>query len=406
MTGQSHGDDALNFATTKELTAALAARKISALELTDHAIARIEALDGKINAVVVRDFERARAAAKAADAALGARRNAAAARHSDRDQGIVRRRRPADYLGRAGAERFRAAGRRAHGRPRQSRRRGDPGQDQRALRPRRLAELQRHLRHDQQSVGPRPLAGRLVGRIVRRARRRLRAAVARLRYRRLAAGAGALLRRLRPQADIEPDPAARAPAARHTQRVSDLAVVGPMARNAADLELVLDLTADPDEARAGIAYRLALPKARHGALKDFRVLVIDEHPLLPTDAAVRFSARAPRATAGQSRRQSGACQSASPRPRRVGPLVYAAADGGVVGTLARGDLPARANDRRRAQARRRQPASRTLARRGLELSRLGRGRHGADRAATAMGGLVSRIRRGAVPADADARFPA
>jgi amidase len=71
------------------------------------------------------------------------------------------------------------------------------------------------------------------------------------------------------------------------QRVSDLAVVGPMARNAADLEFLLDLTADPDEAGAGIGYRLALPKARHAALKDFRVLVIDEHPLLPTDAGVR-----------------------------------------------------------------------------------------------------------------------
>jgi amidase len=36
----------------------------------DFAIARIEALDGKINAVVVRDFDRARIAADAADAAL------------------------------------------------------------------------------------------------------------------------------------------------------------------------------------------------------------------------------------------------------------------------------------------------------------------------------------------------
>jgi amidase len=33
-------------------------------------IARIEALDGRINAVVVRDFERARVAAAAADVAL------------------------------------------------------------------------------------------------------------------------------------------------------------------------------------------------------------------------------------------------------------------------------------------------------------------------------------------------
>ena len=56
VTGQGHGDYALNFGTTKELTAALAAKKISALELTDHFIARIEALDGEINSVVVRDF--------------------------------------------------------------------------------------------------------------------------------------------------------------------------------------------------------------------------------------------------------------------------------------------------------------------------------------------------------------
>src|SRR5262249_58306683 len=46
------------------------ARKISAIELTEHTIARIEALDQRLNAVVVRDFDRARDAAKAADAAL------------------------------------------------------------------------------------------------------------------------------------------------------------------------------------------------------------------------------------------------------------------------------------------------------------------------------------------------
>ncbi|MGR4868607.1 amidase family protein [Variovorax sp. LARHSF232] len=47
---------------------AVAAGHISALELCDAAIARIEALDGPINAVVVRDFERAHAQARAADA--------------------------------------------------------------------------------------------------------------------------------------------------------------------------------------------------------------------------------------------------------------------------------------------------------------------------------------------------
>ncbi len=56
--------------TAGELVQALAERKVSALELTDAAIARIEDRDGAINAVVVRDFDRARVAARNADAAL------------------------------------------------------------------------------------------------------------------------------------------------------------------------------------------------------------------------------------------------------------------------------------------------------------------------------------------------
>jgi len=66
----------------------------------------------------------------------------------------------------------------------------------------------------------------------------------------------------------------------------DLAVVGPMARSAADLAVALDVIAGPDEPQA-VAYRLALPAPRHGELKDFRVLVIDAHPLIPTDATTR-----------------------------------------------------------------------------------------------------------------------
>ena len=67
---QGRGDHSLNYGTTNELAAALAARKISALELADHVIARIDALDAKLNAVVVRDFDRGRKAARSADAAL------------------------------------------------------------------------------------------------------------------------------------------------------------------------------------------------------------------------------------------------------------------------------------------------------------------------------------------------
>ncbi len=183
-----------DYRTTKEIAAALKARKISAAEFTEHVIARIDKLDQKLNAVVVRDFERAREAAKAA----GARRTAAAPRHPDGGQGILQRRRPADDLGHSGVQGLDAAGGRGCDHPPQNRRRRHPRQDQRADQSARLAELQRHLRHHQQSLGSRPHARRLVRRIGRGAHRRLRTALARLRHRRLAAGAGALLRRLWP----------------------------------------------------------------------------------------------------------------------------------------------------------------------------------------------------------------
>src|SRR5437660_12700584 len=58
-----------SFGTAVELAAALAAKKVSAVELAQDAIARIERHDGKINAVCVRDFDRGLQAARAADAA-------------------------------------------------------------------------------------------------------------------------------------------------------------------------------------------------------------------------------------------------------------------------------------------------------------------------------------------------
>ena len=66
----------------------------------------------------------------------------------------------------------------------------------------------------------------------------------------------------------------------------DLAVIGPMARSAADLALELAVLAGPDELCEGIGYRLALPPPRHDRLADFRVLVIDTHPLCPTAASI------------------------------------------------------------------------------------------------------------------------
>ena len=59
-----------------------------------------------------------------------------------------------------------------------------------------------------------------------------------------------------------------------------------MARSATDLALELDVLAGPDAWAEGVGYRLALPPSRHDRLADFRILVIDDHPLCPTAASV------------------------------------------------------------------------------------------------------------------------
>ena len=68
---------------------------------------------------------------------------------------------------------------------------------------------------------------------------------------------------------------------------SDLAVVGPMARTARDLSLLLDVMAGPDPLTLGLAHGVTLPPARHETLGDFRVLVLDQHPFIPTGSAVQ-----------------------------------------------------------------------------------------------------------------------
>ena len=67
---------------------------------------------------------------------------------------------------------------------------------------------------------------------------------------------------------------------------ADLAVIGPMARTARDLETLFDAIAGPDELQEGVAYRLALPPPRHERLADYRVLVLNSHPLTPTNSSV------------------------------------------------------------------------------------------------------------------------
>jgi amidase len=62
------------FRSATQLAADIRRKKIGALELLDLYIARIEKHDAVLNAVVVRDFERARARARAADRALARRK--------------------------------------------------------------------------------------------------------------------------------------------------------------------------------------------------------------------------------------------------------------------------------------------------------------------------------------------
>jgi amidase len=57
----------LAFAPACHLAALVRQREVGCLQLLDSFIARVERLDGKLNAVVVRDFDRARAQARALD---------------------------------------------------------------------------------------------------------------------------------------------------------------------------------------------------------------------------------------------------------------------------------------------------------------------------------------------------
>jgi amidase len=287
MTGQGRGDHLLDYSTTEELVAALAAGEISALELTDHIIARIEALDGKLNAVVVRDFDRGREAARSADAALarGERRSLLGIpmviKESFDVAGLPTTWGLPDFKNFFPQEdalvvaRIKAAGAVILGKTNV---------------PLLLGDWQSYNEIYGTTNNPWDI-GRTPGGSSGGSSAALAAGFGPLS---LGSDIGGSLRvpahycgvyAHKPTLNLVPLRGYRPPGM--VQRASDLVVVGPMARNAADLDLALEVTAGPDEARDGIAYRLALPAPRHERLKDFRVLVIDDHPLLPTAATVR-----------------------------------------------------------------------------------------------------------------------
>ncbi len=67
---------------------------------------------------------------------------------------------------------------------------------------------------------------------------------------------------------------------------ADIAVVGPLARDVADLELALGVLAGPNEWYSK-AWSLNLPPPRHRDVADYRVAVWFDEPSAPVDASVR-----------------------------------------------------------------------------------------------------------------------
>jgi amidase len=276
------------YRTAGDLIKALAARQVSSRELVDGAIARIEALDPQINAVVVRDFDRARAAADAADAALakGERRPLLGLPMTVKEQfGVAGLpttwgypkfkdwRAEVDALA---VQRLKAAGAIMLGKTNV---------------PVALRDWQSYNEVYGTTNNPWDL-GRTPGGSSGGAAAALAAGFVPLEF---GSDIGGSLRAPahfcgvfshKPSLDLVPQRGSGPPQTLAIPVRGDLAVIGPMARSAADLALALAAVAGPDELTDGIGYRLALPPPRHDKLVDFRVLVIDKHPLCPTAASI------------------------------------------------------------------------------------------------------------------------
>jgi amidase len=279
----------LDFASIVELTEALRSRKLSASELIEHTIARVVALDQRINAVVVRDFDRARDAARAADTAL--------ARGEQR---------PLLGIPVTVKEVFNVAGLPTTGGFPQFRN-FVPAEDALAVSrlkqagaiiigktniPTGLRDFQAY--NDVYGTTNNPWdLGRSPGGSSGGSAAALAVGFGPLSF---GSDIGGSIRvpahfcgvfGHKPSLGLIPMRGYGLPPAPPVPGQGDLGVIGPMARYASDLALSLDVVAGPDEAREGVGYRLALPAPRHADLRRFRILIIDTHPLMPTGNAVR-----------------------------------------------------------------------------------------------------------------------
>jgi amidase len=278
-----------SFESATELSSALAAKKVSAVELAQDAIGRIERHDGKINAICVRDFDRGLEAARAADATLarGETKPLLGIPLTIKESyniaglpttwGIPAHK---DFVPAEDAlsiSRVKAAGGVILGKTNV---------------PLGLGDWQSYNEIYGTTNNPFDL-GRTPGGSSGGSSAALAAGYGPLS---LGSDIGGSLRvpafhcgvyahkptfALAPSRGHTPPPLPPLPLDR------DLAVIGPMARSAADLSLLLDVIAGPDPLEAGKGYQLALPPPRHDDLKSFRVLVIDSDPVMPTAKSVR-----------------------------------------------------------------------------------------------------------------------
>ena len=280
---------ALDYATATacSLAEALAARDVSAVELFDDAVRAIQAKDGPINAVVVRDFDRALVAAKAADAALarGERRPLLGVpmtvKESQNMAGLPTTWGLEPFKGwtpkedSVGVARLKGAGAVILGKTNV---------------PPSLGDWQAANPIYGRTNNPHDL-GRSPGGSSGGGAAALAAGMVPLEF---GSDIGGSIRvpahfcgvyGHKPTFDLVPLAGHDPPTIEGAHAGVEFAVVGPLARSAADLELAMDVLAGPvgDEA---LGYHLSLPPPRGGSLRDYRVLVLTQHPICGTDDEV------------------------------------------------------------------------------------------------------------------------
>ena len=276
------------YSTAAELARALGGREVSSLELTEAAIARIESLDGPINAICVKTYERARKAARAADERLAkGERGALLGVPTTLKESYNLTGTPTtwgfpaarDFVPQAdslAASRLEQAGAVVIGKTNV---------------PVGLGDWQSY--NDVYGVTNNPYdLGRSPGGSSGGSSAALAAGFGALS---LGSDIGGSLRvpahfcgvfAHKPTFDLCPSRGHTPPGLTPLPGGIDLSVIGPMARGAGDLEATLDVIAGPDELDMGVGYRLALPAARAENFRGFRVLVLDRHPLVESEACV------------------------------------------------------------------------------------------------------------------------